>query len=289
MVRRSLLSLSILTLLLSVAPAWADIYTRASLLKFIDDATAGLDQATKAYEEDRALYDGVIAQTSAFGAPPYSEMKLGLRQMAQRVRSIQVNQGILGGKRSQVDLLFGPDEEILAGDRRYKDVRLMVRQMQSRADTLNADWETVRVLDKEFNGLVKKHGIKSRPASDYIREIDSRKDDNWKKVDDSRTKAKNVRQWAKKGGCDPATADSLDLLQKDVDAAWHPYKAEADRLKAPLKAKGLIYQGPGIPKVTALEEFEAASKDLKEKYSKFKNTYKEVEAKVREAKKLGKR
>jgi hypothetical protein len=214
-----------------------------------------------------------------------------VREMGTKVRSIMVNQGVLDGKRSQVDLIFGADEEVFTDDRRYRDVRTMVRTLQFRADLINGDWEVMKILDKDFTSLTRKNGIKSQPASDYVNKINSMKDDNWKKVDDARDKMKNVRQWAKKGLCDTASADRLAPLQKEVDAAWGPYKTEADRLKASFDGKQWVFQGPGVPKVTVLDQFDAAARGLKEKKETFNKEYKSLEALAKAAlkEKKGKR
>lgn len=281
MVPMVLRSLLLVSLLLSAGPALAQSYTRASLLKFIDDATAGLDQANKVYKDHKSLYDEILAQTSTRYAVPYPEMGQKVREMGTRVRSIKVNQGILEGKRSQVDLVFGADEEVFTNDRRYRDVRTMVRTLQLRADLINGDWEVMKILDKDFTSLTRKHGIKTQPASDYVNKINSMKDDHWKKVDDARDKMKSVRQWVKKGACDAAGADQLASLQKEVDAAWGPYKTEADRLKASFDGKKWVYQGPGVPKVTVLEQFEAAGRALGDKKGAFNKEYKSLEAQAK--------
>jgi len=285
MVPTVLRSLLLVSLLLSAGPVLAQSYTRASLLKFIDDATAGLGQANKVYKDHQSLLDDVLAQTTTRHAVPYPFMGQKVREMGTRVRSIKVNQGILAGKRSQVDLIFGADEEVFTEDRRWKDVRTMVRTLQLRADLINGDWEVMKILDKEFTEAVRKNGIKSRPASDYVNKINSMKEDHWKKVDDARDKMKNVRQWAKKGDCDAAVADNLSSLQKEVDASWGPYKAEADRLRDSFKGKAWVFQGPGVPKVTVLEQFDAAGKGLREKKGAFTKEYKSLEAQVKASRK----
>jgi hypothetical protein len=281
MVSMVLRSLVLVSLLLSAGPALAQSYTRVSLLKFIDDATAGLDQANKVYKDHKSLHDDVLAQTSTRYAVPYPEMGQKVREMGTRVRSIKVNQGILEGKRSQVDLVFGADEEVFTDDRRYRDVRTMVRTLQLRADLINADWEVMKILDKEFNTLVRKHGIEIRPASSIVDNIEAKKADRWTKMDDAKKKAKDAKQWAAKGACEPAAAEALASLFSEIETAWESYKGTSNRLRDSFKARKYVCEGPGIAKLTVWDEIEAAWKDSKAKHDKFKQEYKVVEAQVK--------
>jgi len=232
-------------------------YSKSSVLDFINKPTRRIEGGMDQYNRKKELYEGALASTRTPSAQPYPQLRRTLQRITSYLRMMKSYAELMDRKKDQVELIYGDSVSIDSTDPRWTQVVLLMDRLQRQTDKFNATEQAFNAGLNEYNSEADSYGLKRTPADDIRNELDKKINGHIQENTTFREQLKAADNWAAHDPSKAAGVQELHNLIQQKDAIWNEYKRIGEGFKQSIANQKYLYIGPGIPKVTVIQEVNA--------------------------------